>query len=83
MSKCGVEFLTFEITVDDGEIESEAIMEKKLFLAKDERDGTTFLVFTWKKPQADGFNGDITPDVDLDWVSSRPRINWSNNRSHS
>jgi len=38
-----------------------------MFLAEDKRDGATYLVFTWKNPEKDGYAGQVIEGVDLDY----------------
>jgi hypothetical protein len=38
-----------------------------MFLVKDERYGVTYLVFTWEDPRRDGYRGQVTEAVSLDY----------------
>src|SRR5947207_3689825 len=38
-----------------------------MFLVKDERQGSTYLVFTWEDPRKDGFIGEVIEGVSLDY----------------
>jgi hypothetical protein len=38
-----------------------------MFFVEDTRHGTTYLVFTWQDPRLDGFQGNVTEDVRLDY----------------
>src|SRR5438552_3032243 len=38
-----------------------------MFLVEDNRDGATYVVFTWKNPRKDGYAGNVTEGVGLDY----------------
>lgn len=52
-----------------------------MYLVKDEPNGTTCLVFTWKDPRLDGYTGDVVENVNLEydmtevhaWPNGAPR----------